>query len=264
VVQDRPFGDGPLPPPDLPPRLDVPPPPDVMTSAEQHLYRFITLHFDYPGVDQRTRFASFMNQLLPIALAGGVLASDPLELLVSLDTVTPGSSGVVITFCQGRPRADGTAECGPQSEPNLTTGSIDGAGNLVTDPIDFSFDIAFINASVPLTLRSLQLSGRLDPNADNGPGQPRGALTGGAFKATLGAFDLCNVTLQNDLLGTFCDGATVVNLLDMVDGPDQLCGQDASYGPDSCVSSADPTTHNVAVGGAFETSGSFDLEGAQY
>jgi hypothetical protein len=237
-----------------------PPPPDVIAPGAQLSYRFSSLQFEAPGPQEHSSFANLANQLFPIAISGGVFG-DPLQLLVTFSDVTPGSSGVIATFCQGQTFADGTVGCRPMSEPMQTTASIDNGGNVVTDPLDFSFQISFPGGSIPFTLRDLVLGGLLDPYADNGVGQPPGDLFNGQFKGALGVRDLCGVTLQNPLLGGLCNGPTTVNLLDMVDGPENLCGQDGSADLNACTASTDAATHNPPSGGRFQTFGSFDLTG---
>jgi len=212
-----------------------------------------------------------MNTVLPIAFAGGTFSKDPLYILATFSDVSKGASGVVVTFCQGAENADGSLSCVADPAPVSTTGTIDNSGNITTDVADFTFAVATPAGDIALTLANFTMSGLLDATADNGPqnapASSTGALLDGTFEAQLPADDLCGITLTNDLLGAFCGGVTTVNLLDLLDGPAAMCGQDGSadFTPGTCTASTDKGAHNppIDVGGdlRFETTGAIDLEG---
>jgi hypothetical protein len=250
----------------------------------QKNYRITRLAIDTPGADQNTGFADLMNTVLPIAFQGGVLSDEPLYILATFSDVTPGASGVVVTFCQGANNA-GVLSCNADPAPVSTTGTIDNSGNITTDAADFTFSVATPAGDIDLTLYNFTMSGLLDSTADNGPvnapDSSTGSLVDGEFSAQLAADDLCGITLSNALLGSFCDGITTVNLLDLLDGPVAGCGNGgADGGGNASLVDSDPADltactagtgadHNAPtdVGGGdfrFDTAGAFDLTGIEF
>jgi hypothetical protein len=253
----------------LPPPPDGPPPDGPPPGEGQLNYRITRLGIDTPGADENTAFASLMNQVLPIAFAGGVFSPDPLYILVRFSTVEPNSSGVIVTFCQGEKTADDTLACTADPPEVSSTGTINASGEITTEPADFAFNVATPAGAIGLTLANFTMNGLLESGADNGPvnapDSSTGTLLDGTFTAQLPADDLCAITLSNPLIGSFCDGTTTVNLLDLLDGPEANCGQDTSADTTACTASTDTATHNPPVDVAgelrFDTTGTFDLTG---
>jgi hypothetical protein len=243
--------------------------PDAGPPEGQRSYRFDRLAFATPGLTQHTRFADLLTQILDASFTGGAIGPDTLFLLAIFSETTSASSAVDVTLCQGVENADHTVSCGSTSPAAATTATLDGAGNVTTAPTTFSFVVDIPGGSLPLTLLGLTLQGQLRPTAkaQQPPGpadSPIGRLTNGQFTGQLRVADVCSVNLSNNALGTLCDGVTDVNLLDLLDGPDANCGQDASANTSSCTASADAAGHNPPTGGAYTTGGAFDLTGVEY
>jgi len=248
-------------------------PPTDMTSPKggQAEYRITALEVATPGEDQNTSFAGTVSTVLSLSIsgAGKSFGIPQLNLAVSFSSVAAGAS-TIVTVCQADEEADGSFTCRADPAPVSAEGSFDAAGVLTTVPADFTFNVSAGDlGDIPLTLYEFTLSGQLDANAANGAGEPPGLLEDGMMSAKLAVADLCAVTIENAQIATFCQGATTLNLLDLIDGPTAMCGQDGSAdyagaNPTCATGDKNPPDTTVTGGGmGYSITGSFSMQGAE-
>jgi hypothetical protein len=251
---------------DLGGRTDGPETPDGPRPSQQVGFQFTTLTISQPGPDQHSDFMRVFNTIVPLLQSGAVAA--PLIILVRFSAVDFGAA-TVVTFCQGElNQQNGNGyDCLAGGAESTTTGVLDRSGNLTTDPADLAFAVTSSIGTFGFTLRDFTITGGvLDPQASNGAGATPGTLINGSFTAALDTRDLCGMpSIDNATVAGALNCPNPISFADMLDGPLEMCGQDASAEPVPCTFSTDTGTHNPPTAdGLFPLVGNFELAGATY
>jgi hypothetical protein len=224
--------------------MDVPPPPE---DGGPVTFRFSTLEVSSPGSDEGTSFAQVANLLFQLALLKSVpMVIPPVNLMVR---VTGNDSDATLELCQAHgivndEPVDDIAqeldayECNGLPYQVATTPVTIEDGRLTAGPFDFDFEIPTGDIFVFIRFAEMVLDGTYDP------------ATGfdGTISFKLPVSDLCAAPFTTS---QFCpdpeqpDGGRWSNLLDLMDGPDNECGQDGSadyYHPTELGTQPDPAT----------------------
>jgi hypothetical protein len=228
----------------------------VDATADQIGFRLTEFTIDKPDSAENTSFGTITSSLLRLSITKALVMQGlpALNLLMTLSSESTGA--ITFTICQGHPIVDGMP-ADDQNQPNqgyqchgrpfIPTSSpatLATDGTLDVQPFEYVLDIAtgiYADNFVFLTLGDYTFNGTFDSEAQ---------IYSGTFMLKLKASNLCMGAVATS---GFCpdvpqpDGQVRSNLLDMIDGPPDGCGQDLSaqyMGADPTCATGTDAMHN--------------------